>query len=40
MWPDDRIAYTEAKTGVVLDLLEAAENWAATTSWTVTRSGS
>ena len=40
IWPNDRIAYTEAKTGVILDLLSAAENWAAATSWAVPRSGS
>jgi GrpB-like predicted nucleotidyltransferase (UPF0157 family) len=36
VWPDDRIAYTEAKTGVILDLLEVAETWARANSWTVT----
>jgi len=39
VWPDDRIAYTEAKTGVILDLLEAAETWASGNSWTLTRPG-
>jgi GrpB-like predicted nucleotidyltransferase (UPF0157 family) len=34
-WSDDRIAYTEAKTGVILDLLDAAEAWATANSWTV-----
>lgn len=34
-WPDDRIAYAEAKTGVVLDLLEDAEEWARRTAWQV-----
>jgi len=29
LWSDDRIAYTEAKTDVILDTLEAAEAWAA-----------
>jgi GrpB-like predicted nucleotidyltransferase (UPF0157 family) len=28
VWSDDRIAYTEAKTGVILDLLDAAQAWA------------
>jgi len=28
-WSDDGWAYTEAKTGVVLDILEQAEDWAA-----------
>jgi GrpB-like predicted nucleotidyltransferase (UPF0157 family) len=37
VWSDDRIAYTEAKTGVILDLLGAAESWARATSWTVTQ---
>ena len=37
VWSDDRIAYTEAKTGVILDLLVAAESWARATSWTVTQ---
>jgi hypothetical protein len=35
VWSDDRIAYTEAKTGVILDLLDAAEAWATASSWTV-----
>ena len=35
VWSDDRIAYTEAKTGVVLDLLDAAEIWAMANSWAV-----
>ena len=35
VWSDNRIAYTEAKTGVVLDLLDAAETRARVTSWTV-----
>ncbi len=26
-WSDDRIAYTEAKTAIILDLLDAAETW-------------
>lgn len=34
VWADDRWAYTEAKTGVILDLLDAAEHWAETTRWT------
>jgi GrpB-like predicted nucleotidyltransferase (UPF0157 family) len=37
VWLDDRIAYTEAKTGVILDLLAAAEVWATANSWTVTQ---
>ncbi len=36
VWSDDRIAYTEAKSGIILDLLDAAETWAMATSWTVT----
>jgi GrpB-like predicted nucleotidyltransferase (UPF0157 family) len=39
VWPDDRIAYTEAKTGVILDLLDAAETWATANSWAVTQDG-
>ncbi|MGO9297099.1 MAG: GrpB family protein [Streptosporangiaceae bacterium] len=35
VWSDDRIAYTEAKTGIILDLLDAAETWARAESWTV-----
>jgi GrpB-like predicted nucleotidyltransferase (UPF0157 family) len=30
---DDRIAYNEAKSGLILDALEAAERWAAVTGW-------
>ncbi|MBP1632729.1 MAG: hypothetical protein H6Q11_1017, partial [Acidobacteria bacterium] len=30
---DDRIAYNEAKSGHILDVLEAAERWAARTGW-------
>jgi GrpB-like predicted nucleotidyltransferase (UPF0157 family) len=37
MWSDDRIAYTEAKTGVIVDLLDAAETWARANSWAVTQ---
>jgi GrpB-like predicted nucleotidyltransferase (UPF0157 family) len=33
-WRDDRWAYTEAKTGIVLDTLESAERWARATGWT------
>jgi GrpB-like predicted nucleotidyltransferase (UPF0157 family) len=33
-WSDDGWAYTEAKTGVVLDILEQAEDWAAASGWT------
>jgi GrpB-like predicted nucleotidyltransferase (UPF0157 family) len=32
-WSDDGWAYTEAKTGVILDILEQAEDWAVTTGW-------
>jgi len=34
-WRDDRWAYTEAKTGVILDILEAAETWSRATGWTL-----
>ncbi len=33
-WSDDGWAYTEAKTGVVLDILEQAAAWAGATGWT------
>jgi GrpB-like predicted nucleotidyltransferase (UPF0157 family) len=32
-WSDDGWAYTEAKTGVILDILEQAEDWAMATRW-------
>jgi GrpB-like predicted nucleotidyltransferase (UPF0157 family) len=32
-WSDDGWAYTEAKTGVVLDILEEATDWARATGW-------
>jgi GrpB-like predicted nucleotidyltransferase (UPF0157 family) len=32
-WSDDGWAYTEAKTGVILDILEQAEYWAVATGW-------
>ena len=32
-WSDDGWAYTEAKTGVILDILEQAEDWAVSTGW-------
>jgi GrpB-like predicted nucleotidyltransferase (UPF0157 family) len=32
-YPNDRIAYNEAKTNFILDQLEQAEQWAAETSW-------
>jgi GrpB-like predicted nucleotidyltransferase (UPF0157 family) len=35
LWSDDRIAYTEAKTAVILDLLDAAQAWARENSWTL-----
>lgn len=35
IWWDDRIAYTEAKSGIILDLLGAAETWARANSWSV-----
>jgi GrpB-like predicted nucleotidyltransferase (UPF0157 family) len=37
VWWDDRIGYTEAKTAVILDLLDAAESWARVNSWAVTQ---
>ncbi len=35
LWREDRIAYTEAKTDAILDILAEAEDWAAASSWTV-----
>ena len=32
-WSDDGWAYTEAKTGVILDVLEQAQDWAVATNW-------
>ncbi len=32
-WQDDRWAYSEAKTGIILDILDAAEQWAQRTGW-------
>jgi GrpB-like predicted nucleotidyltransferase (UPF0157 family) len=32
-WGDDGWAYTEAKTGVVLDILDQAADWSAATGW-------
>jgi GrpB-like predicted nucleotidyltransferase (UPF0157 family) len=32
-WSDDGWGYTEAKTGVVLDILEQATDWAGVTGW-------
>jgi GrpB-like predicted nucleotidyltransferase (UPF0157 family) len=32
-WQDDRLAYTEAKSDLILDLLGQAERWAAGRSW-------
>jgi GrpB-like predicted nucleotidyltransferase (UPF0157 family) len=34
-WRDDRWAYTEAKTDVILDILEDAEAWSRATGWTL-----
>jgi GrpB-like predicted nucleotidyltransferase (UPF0157 family) len=32
-WSDDGWAYTDAKTGVILDVLEQAQDWAVATNW-------
>ncbi len=32
-WRDDRVAYTEAKGGQILDLMGAAEEWARRVGW-------
>ena len=34
-YPDDRLAYTDAKSAFILDALEAADEWAIRTGWTV-----
>jgi GrpB-like predicted nucleotidyltransferase (UPF0157 family) len=36
-WSDDGWAYTEAKTGVILDILEQAEDWALATGWALSQ---
>ena len=33
LWSDDGWAYTEAKTGVVLDIMDQAAEWARLTNW-------
>jgi GrpB-like predicted nucleotidyltransferase (UPF0157 family) len=33
IWADDSWAYTEAKTGVILDIMAEAESWSRTTGW-------
>lgn len=33
IWRDDRWGYTEAKTGIILDLLEQAGSWATAIGW-------
>ena len=39
-WSDDGIAYTETKTELILDTLDAAERWAQSVGWSVDRSSS
>ena len=34
-WRDDRIAYTDAKGALILDLMDAAEEWARASGWGV-----
>jgi GrpB-like predicted nucleotidyltransferase (UPF0157 family) len=34
-YPDDRLAYTDAKSAFILDALEAAGDWAIRTGWAV-----
>lgn len=34
-YPDDRVAYNEGKSELILDLIEGAERWAAETGWSV-----
>jgi len=33
LWRDDSLAYTEAKSDLILDLLDQAEQWAAHRHW-------
>jgi hypothetical protein len=33
LWPDDMLAYTEAKSDLILDLLDQAGRWAADRHW-------
>jgi hypothetical protein len=33
LWPDDPLAYTEAKGDLILDLADQAERWAADRHW-------
>jgi len=35
VWGNDRAAYTEAKSDVVLGILDRAEAWAAATGWAI-----
>ena len=34
-WADDRWAYTEARTAIIPDTLEAAQQWAHATTWSL-----
>jgi GrpB-like predicted nucleotidyltransferase (UPF0157 family) len=34
VWMDDLWAYTDAKSGVILEILDEAEAWASATNWT------
>jgi GrpB-like predicted nucleotidyltransferase (UPF0157 family) len=34
-WADDRFAYGEAKTAIILDILDAAGQWATATHWSL-----
>jgi hypothetical protein len=35
LWADQGAAYTEAKSDVILGLLDQAEDWAVATGWAV-----
>ena len=35
IWKDDRWAYTEAKTDVIIQLMDRAEQWATRVGWSV-----
>jgi GrpB-like predicted nucleotidyltransferase (UPF0157 family) len=35
VWRDDSMAYTEAKSGIILDTLDSAERWARLSGWRI-----
>lgn len=38
-YPDDRLAYTDAKAGFIFDALDAAETWSRRVGWTLPEAG-